>query len=255
MRKHLGWTAITVLFCAPSLFAIAGSLQGQQSEGRALTGATPAPAVPAPSPAPERPSALERDVLAEINWARTHPEQVADYLDKTIAPLFLAENKQAYKDEPTTRAPLPEEHGVYVGTQEGLPLVRATAAWLRAQQPLAAVAWNNTLAHTADALVALHGPLGETGHDRHGDDWMNAASGRDSRLNCCGETNAYGTADPRAIVIELIVDDGVPARGHRNLIYDPKSGFNVVGIAVGPHKTYRAMCVIDWGFLQPTSRR
>lgn len=225
LRKS-AWVAITLLCCVPALVARPG----------------------------ERPNPLERDVLDEINWARTHPDQVADYLDKTIAPLFLPANKKAFRDEPNTRAPLPGEQGLYRSTEEGVALVRATATWLRAQTPRPAVAWNDALGRTADALVSLHGPIGETGHDRHGVDWMSLVIRQDARLVCCGETNAYGASDPRAIVIDLIVDDGVPSRGHRAIIYDTTSGFNVVGIAVGPHKTFRSMCVIDWGVLLPASK-
>jgi uncharacterized protein YkwD len=203
------------------------------------------------SPAAQHPSALEKAVLDEINWARTHPGQAADYLDNTIAPLFLLENKEAFKDEPTTRAPLPEEHGLYRTTQEGLGLVRETAAWLRAQRPRPAVAWNDTLGRMAVAMVTLQGPSGEMGHDRHGGDWMSLASRQDPRLVCCGETNSYGSEDPRTIVIDLIVDDGVPSRGHRATVFDVRKGYDVVGIAVGPHTTHRFMCVIDWGVLRP----
>jgi uncharacterized protein YkwD len=238
--RVLHWPAITCVVCVPALFAIAGPLSTPDARQRRVA-----------PPAARHPSALEQAVLDEINWARTHPGQAADYLDKTIAPLFLLENKEAFKDEPTTRAPLPEERGLYRTTQEGLGLVRETAAWLRAQRPRPAVEWNDALGRMADALVTLQGPSGEMGHDRHGVDWMSLASGLDPRLVCCGETNSYGSADPRTIVIDLIVDDGVPSRGHRATIFDASKGYNVVGIAVGPHTTHRFMCVIDWGVLRP----
>jgi uncharacterized protein YkwD len=46
----------------------------------------------------------------------------------------------------------------------------------------------------------------------------------------------------RDVIESLIVDDGVPDRGHRRNIYEPSSGF--VGIACGPHPKYTATCVI-----------
>jgi uncharacterized protein YkwD len=42
----------------------------------------------------------------------------------------------------------------------------------------------------------------------------------------------------------LIVDDGVPARGHRKNCFNPD--FNVVGIAVGSHKVHKYTCVMDF---------
>ena len=57
-----------------------------------------------------------------------------------------------------------------------------------------------------------------------------------------GENISYGSAGLQ-VVIDLIVDDGVPSRGHRKNILDP--GFHDVGIAIGPHLRYGTMCVMD----------
>jgi uncharacterized protein YkwD len=42
---------------------------------------------------------------------------------------------------------------------------------------------------------------------------------------------------PRDVVIALIVDEGVPNRGHRKNIYD--CGVTQVGVGIAPHRTYR----------------
>jgi hypothetical protein len=46
----------------------------------------------------------------------------------------------------------------------------------------------------------------------------------------------------RDVVESLLVDDGVPDRGHRRNIYQASA--RLVGIACGPHPRYEAMCVI-----------
>jgi uncharacterized protein YkwD len=199
------------------------------------------------------PTALEEQVLDQINWARLHPEEVAEYLDQAVEPLFQPSHKQAFRDAPTVRAPLPEEHGVYRRTVEGVAVMKETVKWLRKQPPLPPVMWDDTLGRAADSMVRFQGPRGETGHDRHGVDWMRIASRENARLLCCGEVIDYGTADPRSIIVDLIVDDGVPSRGHRAIIYDSTHAFNAVGISVGPHQSYRSMCVIDWGVVQPAA--
>lgn len=46
----------------------------------------------------------------------------------------------------------------------------------------------------------------------------------------------------RDVIESLLVDDGVPGRGHRHNIYQASA--KLVGIACGPHPQYEAMCVI-----------
>jgi len=57
-----------------------------------------------------------------------------------------------------------------------------------------------------------------------------------------GENIAYGTATGRDIVIQLLVDDGVPSRGHRTNIMN--RNFTQTGVSAGVHPQYRTICVI-----------
>jgi uncharacterized protein YkwD len=56
------------------------------------------------------------------------------------------------------------------------------------------------------------------------------------------ENISFGPATARAVVLALLIDDGVPDRGHRRNILDPN--VRIAGVSCGPHKSYRLMCDI-----------
>jgi uncharacterized protein YkwD len=59
-----------------------------------------------------------------------------------------------------------------------------------------------------------------------------------------GEDIYYGEQTPDQVVRRLIVDAGVPSRGHRHNIF--ARGFEISGVSCGPHRVYGGMCVIDF---------
>ncbi len=176
------------------------------------------------------PDAVARDVLAEMNLARTQPATYATFLEEL---------------RPYYRGKLLEVPGkIALQTQEGLPAVDEAIAYLRAQTPRSALTLANGLNKAAADHARDQGSGNQTGHtgsdgsspfvrmERYGK-WLGTA----------GENISYGLPTGREIVLQLIVDDGVPSRGHRSNTFQPN--FRKTGIAVGPHGGYRWMCVID----------
>jgi len=47
-----------------------------------------------------------------------------------------------------------------------------------------------------------------------------------------------------SVVLQLLIDDGVPSRGHRTNIFD--ASFIETGIASGPHKVYEMMSTLNY---------
>ena len=99
------------------------------------------------------------------------------------------------------------------------------------------------MAAAAQDLARAQGPTGAVGHG--------AAGGLGTRMRSQGvwagmsaETISYGQPTPRDVVAQLVVDYGVPDRGHREVIFD--QGFQVAGVGCGKHAAWGAMCVIDF---------
>jgi uncharacterized protein YkwD len=59
-----------------------------------------------------------------------------------------------------------------------------------------------------------------------------------------GENIAYGFTTGREIVCALLIDDGVPNRGHRTNIMHMV--FTQTGVAYGTHTQYRTSCTITY---------
>ncbi|MDP3178556.1 MAG: CAP domain-containing protein, partial [Spirochaetaceae bacterium] len=176
-------------------------------------------------------SQVEAEIVAELNLARSAPSEYA---------AFLREYRSYI------RGKLYEQPGkIAISLNEGAKAVDEAIAFLEKQKPLGVLTASKGMSRAAKDLAAEQGRTGATGHssadgsspfdrmERYGD-WKRTA----------GENCAYGGETGREIVIQLIVDDGVPSRGHRANIFNPD--FAVVGVAVGPHPGYRVVCVQDF---------
>lgn len=173
-----------------------------------------------------------RQVLAEMNLARTNPHAYAGY---------LREMRRSFKGK-LYRMP---GTSVLLQTREGVAAVDEAIRFLKRQKPLPALVWSPGLASAAAELVREQTGSGATGHrgrqsggmrervERHGT-W-------EGRI---GENIAYGPFDARLLVIQLIIDDGVPDRGHRKNHFSP--AFGAAGAACGTHPDFEEMCVIDF---------
>ncbi len=191
--------------------------------------------------AAQAPSEMDRALLTETNLARTNPAAYAAHLE-ALLPLF---------DGDVIRRP-----GSNIGlrTDEGPTAVREAINFLRQQQPLPPMTWADGMWRAARDHVLDQGPSGATGHaGRDGSDMSQRISRYGSWLTTAAENIDYGSESARDVLISLIVDDGVPSRGHRANIFH--TALRVMGGACGPHARYREMCVIDYaGGFQPTVR-
>ncbi len=180
---------------------------------------------------PERPTAFERAVVQEMSDAR-------------VAPLVYAGRLKALRsDFEGTLWRLPGK--IPLRTQEGVAALDEAIRFLETVRPAGPLRFNAGLARAARQhaqYLGSHGLLSHQGAD---------GSGPAARLDRLGHWNtrvaeniSAGEDDARMVVIQLLVDDGVPSRGHRKNLFNPD--LHQAGAGAAPHTEYGTVCVIDY---------
>ena len=174
-------------------------------------------------------SRFEEDVFAELNRFRSDPAAYADYLDD-------------YRPRFEGRLLIGEDDGeIDIMTREGVAAVDEAIRDLRRERPLPTLEWSAPLARAAADHVAVQSRSGAVGHYTRG-------SGPGERMRARGggpyvsEVITYGHHTPEGVVDQLLIDDGVPGRGHRHSLLRPAHRY--AGIACGRHPVHRTMCVM-----------
>jgi uncharacterized protein YkwD len=133
----------------------------------------------------------------------------------------------------------------HLRTDEGAAAVREAIASLKARRPVPPLRWSKGLAAAATDHVDDQGPIGGLEHLGTDNSTPARRASRYGRwIQGIAENIAYGENSARGVVIQLLVDDGVPDRGHRDNILHPAWG--AAGVACGPHRRYRQICVMDY---------
>lgn len=174
---------------------------------------------------------LEKQVVVEMNYARTNPKRYAR---------FLEEIKASYRGKSLILPNRP-----ILQMQEDVTAVDEAIAFLKMQKPVGPLSISEGLSRAASDHVRDQGETGHLGH--YGRDGSTASQ----RIERYGEWQGamaenihYGENEARLIVMMLIVDDGVPDRSHRLTMFE--SRFKLTGVACGSHPVFRHMCVITY---------
>jgi uncharacterized protein YkwD len=184
----------------------------------------------APAAAAQPPA--EAGIVAEINRARADPAAYARELRRY----------RSYYRNGIVWIP---GRAIGLRTSEGTAPVDEAIRFLIRQPPLPPLGQASHLRRAAADHVADQGASGQRGH-RGGDGSTPAERIRrhgGGLYGASGEVIAYGPEDATSFVRELIIDDGVPDRGHRILLFSPR--FRFAGAACGRHPGWRYMCVVD----------
>ena len=172
--------------------------------------------------AKQRPTSVDRSdlsasaIIQEINFARENPNAYAQLVAEA-RPLHQIERGRA---------------------------VDEAVRFLKRARPLSPLSLSSGMCRAAADHCAEQAS-GEIGHFGGG---HTSPGDRINRYGlwriAYGENISYGQKTARAIVLTLVIDDGVRSRGHRNNIFNPK--FNVAGIGYGPHARFGTVCTTDF---------
>ncbi|NYT39729.1 CAP domain-containing protein [Sphingomonas sp. R-74633] len=177
-------------------------------------------------------SGIESAVLAEINFARTRPRDYAERLRQYRK--YFKGKIVWYPGNPTG-----------LRTSEGTRAVDEAIRFLERQAPLAPIASADLLARAARDHAREQGPNGATGHISADGGNPRTRVQRRGGGDYVAEVITYGPPSAVEVVRQLIVDDAVPGRGHRKTLFAAEMVY--AGVACGPHRDYRVMCVADLG--------
>jgi uncharacterized protein YkwD len=174
----------------------------------------------------------EKDVIHELNKVRTNPQQYIRYI----------QDERAYYQG--NRIKKPGE--IAIVTNEGTAAMDECIDVLEKASPAGMLYPHEGLYRSAEALAGDQAQSGNTGHQGSDGSSMELRLQKHIRqFLAVAENIHYGADDVRLIVIYLLIDDGVPSRGHRKNIMDTR--YNSCGAAIGSHPVYRKVCVIDFG--------
>lgn len=176
---------------------------------------------------------LERGVFSEINLLRSDPPAYAAKLRAYRAQIGA---------DGIWRAP---GHPVGIITKEGTAAVDEAIAVLETNAPLPPLAADPQLTAAAQSHAAEQGKTGAIGHvSADGSTLSDRVSRGQKFYGQLAETISYGHNTPVDVVLQLLIDDGVPSRGHRNILLMPS--LNYIGVGCGTHQKYKYTCVQDY---------
>ncbi len=180
---------------------------------------------------PDYLSPLEKAIVREINIARMNPKGYASFLGKW----------KPYYDGKLLKIPGETIHM----TKEGVTAVNEAIGSMRSMNPAPRLTPSKGMSRGAKDHVKDQDSSGSSQHKgSDGSQPWDRVNRYGTWEKSIGENIFYGSDKAQNIVMGLIIDDGVPGRGHRKNIFGPD--FHVIGVACGHPGTFRTVCVITF---------
>jgi uncharacterized protein YkwD len=175
---------------------------------------------------------VEKDVILEMNKARSNPKKYAELYIKPTLKYYSGKNYS-----------VPGQ--ITIVTQEGATAVNSCISALSSSKSVGLLTAEKGIWLVAKDHAVDQSKTGKTGHD--GSDGSNPFQRMErygGGYTTAGENCAYGPNTGRDIVVQFLIDDGVPSRGHRKNIMN--GAFTQTGLSIQTHPQFRYCCVIDY---------
>mmetsp|Transcript_40105 Transcript_40105/g.45825 ORF Transcript_40105/g.45825 Transcript_40105/m.45825 type:complete len:418 (+) Transcript_40105:24-1277(+) len=174
---------------------------------------------------------LVRDIFEEQNKARSNPQEFARRLEQQL---------QFFDDK---LLKLPGQ--IPLKTKEGKEAVLEAIAFLESQTPLPPLKILNGLSWAAQDHALDIGGTGKCGHEGATGSNPHERMTKYGRIQGYSSENiGFGERTGFGVLTQLIVDDGVPSRGHRKNVFNEH--LTMTGVGVASHKKYGSCVVLSY---------
>ena len=177
-------------------------------------------------------------LLLEITFLRTKPQEFATRLEELQS--FYRDNNARMR-----------KGAVPVMTREGVSALLEAIQILKNTKPMCALTVSEGMRRAAQSHCNDTGSLGIVGHIGSRESTLQDRLDLFGRWGeSIGETIDYGSITAFESLCNLIIDDGLPSRPHRNIVLNPR--FKKIGIGACKHSQYQTVtcCVFAGDFTE-----
>jgi hypothetical protein len=171
----------------------------------------------------------------------------------------VAQQHSIIRKNPKAYIPIIEKHMTYlkgniiykpgkkigIKTKEGISAYLECIEFLKNQSPIAELIYDEEVSKAAQDHADDIGPSGVCDHKGTDDSTVDSRIERyvDWGGSVC-ENLDFGAETPEEVILSLIIEDGVPDRGHRTTIFQPNIKY--IGVGVSEHSVYKLCTIIDY---------
>ena len=174
---------------------------------------------------------IKKQVIIETNRIRTNPKAYIPILEKYL---------ENFDDNILTR---PDKNEC-IETQEGPKACKEAIEFLKNQKPINEIEFDEEASKVAEEYAKV---LSNSGEEENGEDEFHIEQRVEKYLDydyAISENIDFGGSTGVEVIVNLLVDDGVKLRTHRENLFSDK--FQYYGVAVSTHPEYDYCTVIDY---------